>query len=511
MNIRTAIQLMRVAVTGDAAEFFDNEINGFSIDSRTTGEGELFFALSPVDYARHGFTGAASANDAHEFIPQAFTRGAVAAIARRERVEGDASLENYRNHLLLVDDVIEALQMIAQSILQKWARPVVAITGSAGKTTTKDLTAHILNHSGRRVLRSKKNFNTEIGLPLSVLQMTEAGASPGDYDVAVLEMGMSTPNEIRRLCEIAAPDIGVELLVAPVHLEFMKSIENIAAAKAQLIEGLKPGGTAILNADDELVAAMRVKHDGRTLTFGIEKPADVTALEIDNAQLGLTRFRLRTPLGEADASLPLPGRHNLMNALAAATVATCFELRPEEIAGALACAAPSEMRGELLEFAGGFTVIDDSYNSNPRSLTSMTRSLVEGREVCGLPHAGARRRTVVIAGEMLELGTDAAALHREVGREIGRQGVDVLWGVRGFAQQLIEGAIEGGMPQAATQFFSSSEEAAAALPAAIRAGDLLLIKGSRGVRTDNIVRALREQFELKDEGKKPESRMQKPE
>ncbi|HZG53402.1 MAG TPA: UDP-N-acetylmuramoyl-tripeptide--D-alanyl-D-alanine ligase, partial [Pyrinomonadaceae bacterium] len=376
MNIRTASQLIRAdhSDTGEAREFFDKELTGFSIDSRTVAEGELFFALSGQDYRRHFFT-ATSFDDAHRFIPSAFARGAAAVVARRARVEGDAELQAFGNRLLLVDDVIDALQRIAHGALAAWGGRVVALTGSAGKTTAKDLTAHVLSAAGRRVLKTQKNFNNELGLALSILQMESGGARPTDFDVAVLEMGQSMYGEIKRLAGIAPPDIAVELNVAPVHLEFFESVEHIAAGKAQLVESLKPGGTAILNADDARVAAMRGKHDGRTLTFGLENAADVSAAGIENARFGLSRFRLRTPLGEADAQLRLPGRHNLLNALAAAAVATCFEIAPEEIAGALSSATASQMRGEVIEFAAGFSVIDDSYNSNPRSLLSMARSV----------------------------------------------------------------------------------------------------------------------------------------
>ncbi len=471
-----------------AHEVFDKEIRGFSIDSRTAAEGELFFALSPPDYARHGFTGS-EFTDAHLFIRQAFASGALAAVALAERVRGDAELEALRGRLLLVDDCIGALQELAHGVINEWGRPVVGITGSAGKTTTKDLTAHVLGVSGRRVLRSKKNYNNELGLPLSVLQMVSEGAQPDDFDVAVLEMGMSTPKELKRLCEIAPPDVSVELLVAPAHLEFFGTVEAIAESKAQLVDGLKPGGTAVLNADDERVAAMRARHTkGPTLMFGIDHPADVTATRIDAARLGLTRFVLRTPLGEADAELPMPGRHNLMNALAAAAVATCFDVGPAEIAEALRTAAPSEMRGEVLRFRGGFTVIDDSYNSNPRSLLSMAAALAQGGE-------GVKRK-LIVAGEMLELGPEAAALHREAGREIGNLGVEVFWGVRGLAAELVAGAREAGMDEESTRFFENSEAAAAALIEELREGDLVLVKGSRGVQTDKVVKALKS----KDEG-----------
>ncbi|HJR09391.1 MAG TPA: UDP-N-acetylmuramoyl-tripeptide--D-alanyl-D-alanine ligase [Pyrinomonadaceae bacterium] len=489
MNIRTASQLMRAegADAEEAREFFDKELKGFSIDSRTVAEGELFFALSAEDYRRHFFT-ATTFDDAHRFIPAAFASGAAAVVARRERVEADAELQALRERLLLVDDCIEALQRVAQGALLKWGGTVVALTGSAGKTTAKDLTAHVLSATGRRVLKTQKNFNNELGLALSILQMETRGARPSDFDVAVLEMGQSMFGEIARLTQIAPPDIAVELNVAPVHLEFFDSVEHIAAGKAQLVENLKPEGTAILNADDARVAAMRSKHKGRALTFGIENAADVSASEIESARFGLTRFRLRTPLGEADAILSLPGRHNLLNALAASAVATCFGIAPEDIARALASAKPSEMRGEVIEFAAGFSVIDDSYNSNPRSLLSMARSVAEARGT-----GDNARRTFVVAGEMLELGEAGAEMHREAGREIARMGIEVLWGVRGLATELVAGAREAGME--AARFFATTEEAAAALSEEVRAGDLLLVKGSRGVHMERIIEVLRGRYE----------------
>src|SRR6185436_19922631 len=289
MNIQTAAKLMGATVDGLRSELFDKEIGDFSIDSRTTDAGELFFALSQPDYERAGFNGEFA--DAHDFIAGAFDRGAMAAVARRERVTGDEKLASLRDRLLLVDDVIAALQTLARKVYEQWARPVVGITGSAGKTTTKELTAHILAHCGYRLLKSERNYNNGLGLPLSVLQLVSRGHSPQNYDLAVLEMGMSSPtHEIRRLCQITPPDIGVELMVAPVHLEYLGTVENVAAAKAELIEGLKPGGTAILNADDALVIKMREKHIGPTLTFGIDNPADVMASSIDTSELGRISF-----------------------------------------------------------------------------------------------------------------------------------------------------------------------------------------------------------------------------
>jgi UDP-N-acetylmuramoyl-tripeptide--D-alanyl-D-alanine ligase len=391
------------------------------------------------------------------------------------------------DRLLIVDDVIAALQTLARKVYEAWAKPVVGITGSAGKTTTKELTAHLLSQTGHRVLKSERNYNNNLGLPLSVLQMVSRGRRPDDYDLAVLEMGMSSPtHEIRRLVQITPPDIGVELMVAPVHLEHLGTIETVAAMKAELIEGLKPGGVAVLNADDKLVMEMKSKTEGPVLTFGLEQPADVTANDIDTSRFGSIRFRLSTPLGDAAAELPMTGGHNLMNALAASAVATALKVKPELIANALKTARPPKMRGEVRNFAAGFTVVDDSYNSNPKSLLSMARTVAEAREKV--------QRRIVIAGEMMELGPDAPQMHREAGHELARMGIDVLWGVRGLAQEIIAGAGEAGLKE--TRFFANSDEAAVAIADEVREGDLILVKGSRSVETDKVVKALKEKFPL---------------
>ncbi|HUS12935.1 MAG TPA: UDP-N-acetylmuramoyl-tripeptide--D-alanyl-D-alanine ligase [Pyrinomonadaceae bacterium] len=487
MNVREASLLMGAIVNDLGVELFDKEIRDFSIDSRSVKKGELFFALSQEDYTRAGFNGVFA--DGHQYIRSALEMGSLAAVARADRVAKDPALQELKDRLLLVDDAIAALQTLAHLVYQHWGKPVVAITGSAGKTTAKELTAHLLSATGQRVLKSERNYNNGLGLPLSVLRLVSEGRSPAQFDVAVLEMGMSSPtHEIQRLCKITPPDIAVELMIAPVHLEYLGSIENIVAAKAELIEGLKPSGVAVLNADDEWVIKMRDKHQGRTVTFGIESPADITATEIDSRRLGLIKFRLQTPMGDTGATLRMSGRHNLMNALAAAAVATCFDVRPAQIAAALDTAKPPRMRGEVVHFAAGFTVVDDSYNSNPRSLINMVRTITE-------PGVDARRR-IVVAGEMLELGPDELALHRQAGRDIARAGIEVVWGVRGLGAAIVEGAKEAGA--AATRFFESSDEAARELVEEIREGDLVLVKGSRGVATDKIVGAIRERFPLAD-------------
>jgi UDP-N-acetylmuramoyl-tripeptide--D-alanyl-D-alanine ligase len=248
---------------------------------------------------------------------------------------------------------------------------------------------------------------------------------------------------------------------------------------------MKPNGIAVLNADDFRVMAMREKSSGnRVMTFGVKNPADVTATQIETMRFGETRFLLNTPNGKAEVILRLVGRHNILNALAAAAVGLSFDLAPVKIAAALGTVQPPPMRGEVLHFAEGFEVINDAYNSNPDALLSMVRGLIENGE-----HA---RRKIVVAGEMLELGEEAAKFHHETGVKIGETGIDALFGVRGLARNLVQGAKEAGLN--VTEFFHDSSEAAKFLTSEIQAGDLVLIKGSRGVQTEKIVERLVEKF-----------------
>lgn len=457
------------------------EIESFSIDSRDVQAGGVFFALSQPDYRNNGFNG--DFEDATVYVLQAFENGAALCVVRHDRFEEHfALLEKFRGKLIMVDDAIVALQSLAHGVYREWNRPVVAITGSAGKTTAKELTAQVLSHSGRKVLKNVKNYNNGLGHPLTVLNL----AKDASYDTAVLEMGMSTPmNEIARLCRITPPDVAVVLNVLPVHVEHLGSIENIAKAKAEIVEGMKNGGTAVLNADDPRVVAMSERSKGEVMTFGIEKSSDLSAADIREDGFGGSTFELRTPAGKAPVSFPLNGRHNIMNALAAATVGFTFSMQTDQIAEALSSVKPPPQRGDIVRFRDGFTVINDSYNSNPDALLSMVEILVAGGK-------DAKRR-IVVAGEMLELGDRASEMHRETGAQIAEMNVDILIGVRGLAKELVEGAVGGGMPKA--EFTEDSAAAGERLCKIVEAGDVVLIKGSRGVRTEKVLDALFEKFE----------------
>jgi len=464
----------------------DREVTSFVIDSREVKAGDVFFALSQPEYSANGFNGDFA--DSTKYAVKALENGAVAAVVRRDRYSEFADeLGKFEDRLIFVDDVIAALQMLAHGFYLEWNKPVIAITGSAGKTTAKELTAHVLEASGRKVLRNIKNYNNGLGHPLTVLNL----AKDTSFDVAVLEMGMSTPlNEIARLCRITPPDVAVELNVLPVHVEHLGSIEAVTAAKAELVEGMKKGGVAVLNADDVRVAAMAGKSKGTVLTFGIDNAADVSASDIRFGAFGTTSFLLTTPAGSSAVNFPLNGKHNILNALAAASVGHNFGMEPEAIAHALGSVSAPPQRGEILRFASGFTVINDSYNSNPDALISMVDTLVSG--------CSEGQRKIVVAGEMLELGENAAQVHRQTGEAIARKDVDVIIGVRGFGRDLAAGAVDAGFADA--RFADDSEMAGDMLVATIAAGDVVLVKGSRGVQTEKVIEKLLEKYELEVTG-----------
>jgi UDP-N-acetylmuramoyl-tripeptide--D-alanyl-D-alanine ligase len=451
------------------------EVGSFAIDSREVELGGMFFALSQPEYRDNGFNG--DFDDSTKFVPSAFEKGAVCCVAREDRYgEHKTELENYRDKILFVDDCIAAFQKLAHGVYLEWNKPVVAITGSAGKTTAKELTAHVLASSGSKVLRNIKNYNNGLGHPLTVLNL----AKDKSYDIAVLEMGMSTPlNEIARLCRITPPDVAVELNVLPVHVEHLGSIENVAKAKAELVEGMKDGGTAILNADDPRVAAMSSLSKDKVVTYGIENAADVRAENISFERFGETKFTLVAGENKANVTFPLNGKHNILNALAAAAVGLQFGMSVSNI-------ATPPQRGEVLHFKDGFTVINDSYNSNPAALLSMIKTLVDG--------GASAKRKIVVVGEMLELGKDAAEIHRETGEKIAASGIDILIGVRGLAKDLVDGATQAGLSQA--QIVEDSNAAGDLLTEIVREGDVILVKGSRGVRTENVIEKLLEKYKL---------------
>ncbi|MBI4469706.1 MAG: UDP-N-acetylmuramoyl-tripeptide--D-alanyl-D-alanine ligase [Acidobacteria bacterium] len=464
-----------IGVRSPMSERLSNlEPTGYAIDSRTIRPGELFFAIRGPSF------------DGHDFAHDALTRGACAAVVSRPIAPSHTSATSPLSpQFLLVNDTLKSLQALARWLRANWGGALVGVTGSAGKTMTKELTARLLGAAGARVLKSIGNYNNAFGLPLSLLQMISAGAQPDEFEYAVLEMGMSGPGELTALCSIALPDIGVVTNVNAVHLEFFPDIDAIAEAKAELIEGINPDGLAVLNADDPRVARMAQRRKIEVKTFGIERPAAVTASGVHLEGLRGTQFTLATPRGSVRIETPLAGKHSVYNILAASTVADHYGVPLEWIAESLRGARHFLHRGELHEFPEGFAVLDDSYNSNPAALMEMISTLTSS--------TGYRRR-IVVAGEMLELGDRAAELHGECGRRIAGSSIDLLVGVQGHARDLVASARDAGMPAASTQFCETPEEAAHWLFDKLRRGDLVLIKGSRGVRTEKVLIELKQRL-----------------
>ena len=438
---------------------------GVSIDSRTIRSGELYFAIRGP---RH---------DGHSFVENSLAAGALAGVVDRERA-GDYSQE-IRDRLFAVEDTLAAMQQLARKVCCAWrvagqGRRLAAITGSAGKTTTKEILAALLA-TRFRVLKSEGNLNNNFGLPLTLLRLE-------DHDAAVVELGMSRRGELARLAAIAGPDLGIVTNVAPVHLEFFSSVDEIALAKRELIEGLAgPQPIAVLNADDQRVLGFAENFRGRVLLYGTSPSATFRAEAIEHRGAGGSSFHFVTPEGRTRLELPLVGAHNILNALAALAAASTWGLGAETARNVFSALRPAAMRGEILKFEDGFRVINDAYNSNPLALAHMVDLLAAT--------SGARRR-ILAAGEMLELGPTSPELHHEAGRHAACTKIDWIIGVRGDAEQLVRGAIEEGHPKEKAKFFRSSEEAGKFLSGLVSRGDVLLVKGSRGVRMERIVEAL---------------------
>lgn len=408
--------------------------------------GDVYFALRGPNF------------DGHEFVPAAIAGGASAVVVERG---WSVPLPDSRSSVLAVADTLKALQDLARWARDQWGGSVVGVTGSAGKTTTKDAIAHLLS-SEMPVGRTIGNLNNHVGVPLSILRL------PDEARVAVLEMGMNHAGEIRELAGIARPNIGVVTNVGYAHVEFFDSIEGVAAAKRELIESLPADGIAVLNADDSRVSRFRSVHSGRSITFGFSEGADVRA---ERAEFGADGSRFRALGVEYETSLT--GRHGVMNLLAALAVATAFGIAPESLREAVRSFAVGKMRGEKLEHHG-ILVWNDCYNSNPEAARSML-------DVLGAAPAG---RRIAVLGEMLELGHAAQDLHRQVGRYAAQSGIDLLVGVRGHAREMIEAAQAAGLANGSAVFFEDPAEAGEFARGAARPGDAILFKGSRGVHVE---------------------------
>jgi UDP-N-acetylmuramoyl-tripeptide--D-alanyl-D-alanine ligase len=428
---------------------------GYSIDSRTIRPGELFFAVK------------GERMDGHDFVADALGKGAIAAVVSREKFP---SLGTHAK-LIAVEDTLTALQTLAMAVRRLWGKPLIGITGSMGKTTTKEAIAHVLS-TRFRVHKSEGNFNNHFGLPLMLLKLEP------EHELAVVELGMSHAGEITALAKIAQPQIGVVTNVAPVHLEFFDSIAGIARAKYELVQSLPANGTTILNRDDEYVSQFGRGFPGKVITYGMNPLADVRAEKLESRGQEGSRFDVLAASTRANASMPLIGMHNVYNALAAVAVALDRGMSLSQAVAALSSLSAADKRGQVVQI-GNIAVVNDCYNSNPIALRAMADALSK------MP----AKRRIVVAGEMLELGPSSEQLHRDCGREIAAKGLDFLLGVRGQAQAMVDAARQAGM---AAEFVATPEEAGEWLARETRDGDVVLLKASRGVKLEKALESWKE-------------------
>jgi UDP-N-acetylmuramoyl-tripeptide--D-alanyl-D-alanine ligase len=440
---------------GDPGRVFDS----VSIDTRTLQPGALFVAIRGDRF------------DGADFAVQAVERGAAGLVLPRGRVGG---IDVGNATVIEVDDTTRALQALARAIRRESGTTVVAITGSAGKTTTKDVTAAFLGIR-YRVVSNAGNLNNHIGLPLSLMALR---LRP---EMAVVELGMNRAGEIRTLVGIAEPDARVWTNVGDAHLGFFPSVEALADAKAEILDGVKPGTLVVANADDERVMTRVSGCRGRVVRFGIDRDAEVRATAVVDRGVDGMSAVVQTPGERLDIETPLVGRGSLANVLAAVAVAIEYDVPPGDIAARARGLVPAAHRGAVLRLKRGVTVIDDSYNASPAA----TKRALEV-----LAHSRARRRVAVL-GEMLELGERAAELHESVGEAAGRAGVVVLITVGGDAARAIgEAAARAGVPRASIRHVATSDEAAGLATASVEAGDVVLVKGSHGIGVDRVVERL---------------------
>ena len=451
---------------GASCGVVDRLVEGYSIDSRSVAPGQLFFAIRGPRF------------DGHQFVGQVLERGAAGAVVE-PAFFASAPVE-WRPALLTVPDTRRALQTLAREVRRQWGKRLVAVTGSTGKSTTKEMIAAILSRRFR-VLRSPGNLNNDYGLSLALLGLEL------EHEVAVMELAMSAAGEIARLARLAEPEVGVVTNVAPAHLQFFDSIDAIALAKRELIDYLAttgPRAVAVLNEDDERVRKFGEGFPGRIATFGFSPKAAFRATEV-RPGVGIgTAFRVITAKWEAGFTLPLPGRHNIQNAVAAIAASSVFAVPPQEMREALAEFQNLHQRSEILTLSGDVTIINDSYNSNPLAMERMLETLAAW--------PGAHRR-IVVAGEMLELGSTSPALHLEVGRQCARSGAAWVIAVQGDARFFVDGAVEGGIPPPHARFFPDAKLAGEFCQSLIAPGDVILVKGSRGVHLETVIELLKEQ------------------
>ncbi len=436
----------------------DTAISGVNTDTRSLEPGELFWALVGERF------------DGHDFMDAALEQGAAGLVGKPARVR---SLSLPRGCVAVgVEDPLKALGDLASWWRREQGAAVAALTGSAGKTTTKEMAAAVL-HLGGPTLRNRGNLNNLVGLPLTLLGLR------GKHRYAVLEMGMNRPGEIARLTEIADPDVGLITNVARAHLEGLGDLQAVARAKAELLDRMRPASTAVLNGDDALLMAEARRFGGRIVTFGLGPENQVRAERVRSLGRGGTRFDLVRGAERTEVRLHAPGRQNVLNALAAAALADSLGADPRSVTKGLETFRGVPGRFTILDLPGGGILVDDTYNANPSSLEAAMDSLAD--------LAGGRGRILVCLGDMLELGRETVPAHLEAGRMAAERGAAHLLVLGEQADHVLRGAREGGLAAERTRRMHNHEEMANGILDLLENGDIVLLKGSRGMRLEKVV------------------------
>ena len=437
---------------------------GVSTDSRTVAEGELFVALKGPRF------------DGHHYAVEALAKKAGGVLIEEDQV-GDIRWNGYRSRAVIaVKDTLSALGDMARDWRRKYGTPVVALTGSNGKTTTKEMIAACLGTTFP-ILKTEGNLNNLIGVPLTLLTLTEKER------VVILEMGMNVPGEIRRLAEMAEPDVGLITNIQKVHLEGMGSLERLKEEKGELFRKMRRDGTILVNQDDPRVIDLARDYPGQKITFGIEHPAEVMAKEIRLRGAEGTSFTLILEEEAMEIRLRLLGRQFVPNALCAMAIACLFGVEVKQAKEAIESLQPFPMRMEVVSLKGGKTLINDAYNANPYSMELALETLAEVK---------GKGRAIAVLGDMLELGSFTREAHEQLGEKVSELSIDFLLALGEEAPIVVESAIRHGFPMERAKVMESYSEAVFQLRQMIQSGDWILVKGSRRMGMERIVEGLTE-------------------
>jgi UDP-N-acetylmuramoyl-tripeptide--D-alanyl-D-alanine ligase len=439
------------AIGGRSNVTFDKKATGICLDTRILKKGDVFFAIQ-------------SERDGHEFVPQAIAKGAVACVVSKD-FESD--------HQVLVPNTLKALWSYAEWVRNKWGKKIVALSGSNGKTSTKEIIGILL---GEKTHKTPGTWNNYLGVPLTMLMLQD------HHEFGVLEMGINHFGELRDLCSFSHPNIALLTNVGPAHLQEFKDLDGVALAKGEIFQGLKKGDVAVINMDDAKIAPMKSKIQSDIMTVSQQKPADISLVKKQKTQDG-HKLSIQYGKDPIDVDFAMLGDHNVSNYLCALGVAKALNIPAKDIVQRTSKVKPVSMRMENVFFPDDRRLINDCYNANPGSFQAGLRAVSEMKP----------RRFLLLMGDMLEMGTESASIHEKVGQSLHGFGVEHAYVIGEFANDVAKGAQAGGMSQNQITIIEDRQKAAAKILSNFKSGDILLVKGSRGMKLENVIQDMQNQ------------------